>query len=165
MPRLLFQPVPSRRRLGRSLRYKPSHTKLPDNIRTPDFPEFEPRRTEILLHQELPQLAQHSMRQGIRQQPRRIIELDFRAVSIKAHTSHFQIFHPAFKIFCHYRRLHGDDGSEVVAFGDEVVVLGEEDVVRGVYLYRDSGRVDAERSVLGSEDGIRDGGQGLGYCF
>ena len=45
------------------------------------------------------------------------------------------------------------------------MVLGEEDVVRGVYLYRDSGRVDAERSVLGSEDGIRDGGQGLGYCF
>ena len=87
------------------------------------------------------------MRDGVRQLLGRVGEIDADAKGGEVDVAGVHDFDAALKVLGHEGGLNGDDGGEIVAFGEEVLVLGEVDgvgCVHGDYFY---GGVPAEGGV------------------
>ena len=87
------------------------------------------------------------MRDGVRQLLGRVGELDADAKGGEVDVARVHEIDAAVEILGYEGGLDGDDGGEVVAFGEEVLVLGEVDGVGCVHGYYFYGGVPAEGGV------------------
>ena len=133
------------RPIATSRRYIPN-SKLPATA-PPDLPHLEPRLAEIALHHKLGQLAEQAVRDRVRQLLGRVGEFNADAKGGEVDVARVHYFDAAVKVLGHEGGLDGDDGGEVVAFGEEVLVFGEVDGVGCVHGYYFYGGVSAEGGV------------------